>query len=812
VVLGIGVGIAGCRTTSDDIDRWTTTAQGPRKLVAVLIHDKYPIDLRVEAAMGMVRMKARGGRRIGILGQDDAPGLMGALEALTPATREKIVSRMVPKLEEEMKKPPPKAQAGQPAAADPSFEYKDAAYALLTHNEGVLMQNEENKKRLRAALIEWSMTNFAERLEESSQLYGVEQVLRELGSEGVTGLPAQMLPGARKLDRMADLVAELGDPKTKEAGSKALVAVAKDIASEHWIQQKAPSVEAANKASKLSPTKEQFQAQLEQYQEEELLRVFASMKKVAQTPAVDYLLEYAQGNASEKRRAAALAALEGNLDKNNNSHVKAILDIAAGKDTPDSARDLALKRVGELPRKLVIERLYELFSNDNWKIRWVAAELVLKMSDTSQLGEFMAKLAGIRHMAITEPLRYGALIGEMKGKDKPEALVNKFMGRSEASAVRLSALGYYYEWGGKPDLAKVEGLVGDRDKVPSCLEGAADCEWKCAVGKDQEVKDVRTVGEFVQFCVKPAMEAAHGKDGRDEGQVMESSDPNKKASRTFQCRESLWQKFEQMARELECSVDYLINDAMKQYARQRGYSSTAVPATMGAPPPPPPPPTTGGPPPLPPSAPARTSAPAPPPPQARASMPPPPPPRGAFPSTAGAPPPPPPPTAGSVARRAPGAPPPPPGPPAPPGPPPPPAPPMGRGAPPPPPPPPGPPMGRGAPPPPMPRSAPPPPPPPAPAAAQAYGTLNIYYAGECFPITKDRFIIGRGKQSSDLTIKDPNVSRQHAMVEFLNGQYYIVDMGSTNGVEYNGQRVQRKVINDGDQFKVCDHDLRFSYA
>lgn len=82
--------------------------------------------------------------------------------------------------------------------------------------------------------------------------------------------------------------------------------------------------------------------------------------------------------------------------------------------------------------------------------------------------------------------------------------------------------------------------------------------------------------------------------------------------------------------------------------------------------------------------------------------------------------------------------------------------------------------------------------------------------GERFPINKDRFIIGRGKQTSDLTIKDPNVSRQHAMVEYLNGQYYIVDMGSTNGVEFHGQRVQRRVINDGDTFHVCDHELRFS--
>jgi hypothetical protein len=268
-----------------------------------------------------------------------------------------------------------------------------------------------------------------------------------------------------------------------------------------------------------------------------------------------------------------------------------------------------------------------------------------------------------------------------------------------------------------------------------------------------------------------------------------NTDPNKKTPRTFQCRDSLWQKFEQMARELECSVDYLINDAMKQYARQRGYSGagvTGVPATAAAtatgtggggapaahaaaaPPPPPPPPI---------------AAPPPPPPASRVAPPPTPPAtRGAFP---GAPPPPPP--GGSQVRRAPAPPPS-----------------LGRSVPPPPPPPPG---GRGVPAP-LQRSVPPPPPP----AAQHYpGALNIYYSGERFSVTKDRFIIGRGKQSSDLTIKDPNVSRQHAMIEFLNGQYYIVDMGSTNGVEYNGQRIQRKVINEGDTFKVCDHELVFSF-
>jgi hypothetical protein len=251
-----------------------------------------------------------------------------------------------------------------------------------------------------------------------------------------------------------------------------------------------------------------------------------------------------------------------------------------------------------------------------------------------------------------------------------------------------------------------------------------------------------------------------------------TADQNKKTQRTFQCKDALWQKFEQMARELECSVDYLVNDAMKQYARQRGYGAAAGSTSMAPMAVPP----SSSPSPL-----APPPVPAPPPPPAPAKLAPPPPAPGKrpvpppVPSVAA---PPPLPAHGSVpapTRRAPGPPPPPLG---------------GSG-----------------------RSMPPPPPPGRAAAPGAAGAkLTISYQGEAFPVTKDRFIIGRGKQSSDLTIKDPNVSRQHAMIEFSNGQYYIVDMGSTNGVEYNGQRVQRKVISEGDAFRVCDHELRFTFG
>jgi len=509
LAVALGSSTTGCRTKNEDVHRWANTAQGPRKLIAVLTHQKYPIDLRVEAALTLIRMKPRGGRRIGIQGSDDQPGLVDALAQLSPAERAKVLDRLVPAMVAEMRRPPPKAQAGQAAAPDASYPYKDAAFALLTHDGGSIVADERNRRALRDGLREWTTADFAARMDESSQIYGIEQVLRELKAEGVRTLPELIDPGARKIDRIADLVAELGDSPTKLRASQKLVEVAREVGSDRWIKQKAPAVEAANKASKLNPTPEQFKAQLETYQEEELLRVFASMKKVGGAPAVDYLLEFAQNELHpEKRRAAALAALEGNLDKNNSRHAEIALAIASGKDTPDVVRDIALLRVGEFPRKVVVSKLYELFEHDNWKVRWVAAELVLKMSEPQHIDEFMQRVGNTKHLAITEPLRYGALMGSMKGSPAPKQLIDKYVQPGHPVQARLSAFGYYFDKGTKEDLPAVEPYVADAAKVEGCKEGAQDCEWKCTVGEgeQQETKDITTVGEFVRYCVKPAME------------------------------------------------------------------------------------------------------------------------------------------------------------------------------------------------------------------------------------------------------------------------------------------------------------------
>ncbi|HEY3355020.1 MAG TPA: hypothetical protein VGQ83_17330, partial [Polyangia bacterium] len=54
-------------------------------------------------------------------------------------------------------------------------------------------------------------------------------------------------------------------------------------------------------------------------------------------------------------------------------------------------------------------------------------------------------------------------------------------------------------------------------------------------------------------------------------------DPSKKTMRHYYCRDVLWEAFEQMASSFDCSIDYLINEAMRQYARSQGVVLQGVP-------------------------------------------------------------------------------------------------------------------------------------------------------------------------------------------------------------------------------------------
>jgi Mg-chelatase subunit ChlD len=82
------------------------------------------------------------------------------------------------------------------------------------------------------------------------------------------------------------------------------------------------------------------------------------------------------------------------------------------------------------------------------------------------------------------------------------------------------------------------------------------------------------------------------------------------------------------------------------------------------------------------------------------------------------------------------------------------------------------------------------------------GSGNTYTLGE------GRTVIGRGS-SCDVSIPTPNLSRQHALIERLEDAFWLVDMGSTNGVRVRGRSVQRHELQPGDVFELGDVRIRF---
>ena len=272
------------------------------------------------------------------------------------------------------------------------------------------------------------------------------------------------------------------------------------------------------------------------------------------------------------------------------------------------------------------------------------------------------------------------------------------------------------------------------------------------------------------------------------------STTTKKTLQSFHARDSLWTAFTQHSEEMDCSVDYLVNEAMRLYASTHGFlvdttgvgdaPTDATPKPMAAPSPPAKPaPSQALPKPAAPTVrekplPAVT-VPLPRPGGAKAAAPA----AAAAPSGVG----------GAPTLPRPG----------------------------------GTPAPAAAPLPPRRTSVPPPAPPPprgeelgtgsgvrgatGSGAGAAKPKLTLIFQGRKLTVAQEQFIIGRGSKTSDLAIKDANVSRKHAAIIFHNGAFYMKDLGSTNGVEYNGKQVDSKRIDEGDVFMICGYDLHFTY-
>lgn len=84
----------------------------------------------------------------------------------------------------------------------------------------------------------------------------------------------------------------------------------------------------------------------------------------------------------------------------------------------------------------------------------------------------------------------------------------------------------------------------------------------------------------------------------------------------------------------------------------------------------------------------------------------------------------------------------------------------------------------------------------------------IVVRGERHELDERTVVVGRSREC-DITVDDPNTSRRHAEVRFENGAYWIVDLGSTNGVTANGKRVERARLEPDESVYLGTTELRF---
>lgn len=88
--------------------------------------------------------------------------------------------------------------------------------------------------------------------------------------------------------------------------------------------------------------------------------------------------------------------------------------------------------------------------------------------------------------------------------------------------------------------------------------------------------------------------------------------------------------------------------------------------------------------------------------------------------------------------------------------------------------------------------------------------LFVIHAGRRVPVEGDRFVIGRA-QAAQLRLASDSVARSHAVIERVDGRYFMVDLGSTNGLYFRGERFSRRPIEHGDRFEIGREEIELAF-
>ena len=86
--------------------------------------------------------------------------------------------------------------------------------------------------------------------------------------------------------------------------------------------------------------------------------------------------------------------------------------------------------------------------------------------------------------------------------------------------------------------------------------------------------------------------------------------------------------------------------------------------------------------------------------------------------------------------------------------------------------------------------------------------VTLSFDGTRHEVNKGSVVLGRSREC-DIQLTDANVSRRHAELRQEGASYWIVDLGSTNGMEVNGKRVKRAKLRAGDTITLGSTEITF---
>jgi hypothetical protein len=88
--------------------------------------------------------------------------------------------------------------------------------------------------------------------------------------------------------------------------------------------------------------------------------------------------------------------------------------------------------------------------------------------------------------------------------------------------------------------------------------------------------------------------------------------------------------------------------------------------------------------------------------------------------------------------------------------------------------------------------------------------LNGGFEGMTYALSDQEIVIGRNP-TTDITLLDEGISREHALVLFdEDGAGFIIeDLQSTNGTKVNGKRVRSASLVEGDEIQIGQTLFRF---